>query len=270
MFGFSFSNGLLSWGECDPMDSLASYGFSDGSSSDKEETITAPQRPNSYSVPLPPEEDDNDDTITIEEDRNTSSCFSCAFPLPPAAVFCPKCGAKQEENQSDSEDVQGEQKKKKKKGKEKKRAKKAKTQRVLLPSAAALLASLPDSLLGRPENIILSGGLPATDPEGTKYNAVAPPSNGSLNQVSDEEKFRLRAALPLDKLRAAQAAQLKAFSSRRPKEPSKELPSLASSVSSSPMGSSLMFAPRQIGGKVNVSTEDLEGMGMLGKRQRGP
>jgi len=149
------------------------------------------------------------------------------------------------------------------KKKHKKKARKSKA--LVLPSATALLANVPANLLGRAENVILSDDEEelAVDKPGTKYNQVAPPLG--LGAVNAEEAFRLKPAMSLELQRLAQSKQLakinKHFEKQEKRAPRSHEPEVAMA------NASLQFAPRQIKGKVNVSTEDLEGMGL--KKHKG-
>ena len=154
------------------------------------------------------------------------------------------------------DDVDDKEKKKKKKKKEKKKEKKEKKKKlVMLPSASDLLSEIPTNLLGRPENVILSGDeaedAPGrVDKKGTSYNAVAPP--GNLAQISKDEAFKLRPALP-----DFRADQKKRDADIEKKQKREERTS-----------SFAGFKPRQVGGKANVSVEDLEGMGIKRAQKR--
>jgi len=147
------------------------------------------------------------------------------------------------------------------KKKHKKKHKDKKKSLVSLPSATSLLANVPSSLLGRAENVIDSDEEEESvvDKPGTKYNQVAPPVG--LGAVNDEEAFRLKPSMSLDLQRQEQSKQLakmnKHFDKQQQRAQASAPPELAMATTSS-----LQFAPRQIKGKANVSTEDLEGMGL--------
>lgn len=161
----------------------------------------------------------------------------------------------QEEDDVEAEEEESttQEQEKKKKKKKKSRGKKPV---VLLPSASSLLANMPTSLLGLAENVIDSDEetQAVVDRPGTKYHQVAPPSN--LGGVSDEEAFRLKPAMSLELQREAQAKQLARINKKYDKQQAK------SEKSAENKGSSLQFAPRQLKGRPNPSTEDLEGMGL--------
>lgn len=131
-----------------------------------------------------------------------------------------------------------------------------------MPSASSLLAELPEGLLGRAENIIVEGedDVYKADRVGTKYNAVAPPSN--VAQITEEEKWRLKPSLSMEKQAKEQEAKLKKINKNLERQARKDAKQAAKNLPQASVGSNLTFAPRQIGGKSNVSTEDLEGMGM--------
>jgi len=147
------------------------------------------------------------------------------------------------------------------KKKHKKKHKEKKKSLVTLPSATSLLANVPASLLGRAENVIDSEDEedPVVDMPGTKYNQVAPPVG--LGAVNEEEAFRLKPSMSLELQKQAQNKQLakinKHYDKQQQRAQSSAPPELPMATTSS-----LQFAPRQIKGKANVSTEDLEGMGL--------
>lgn len=149
-----------------------------------------------------------------------------------------------------------EKKKKKKKDKDKK--KKDKKPRVFLPNASELLANMPLSLLGRPENIILSDDEEnkPVDAKGTKYNNVPLPA--SLNHgVTMEEKWRMKPMLSLDKERAKWDKKVAHVNKQAAREGRRED---KKALAPPPAPPATMFAPRQLATKkANVSTEDLEG-----------
>lgn len=81
--------------------------------------------------------------------------------------------------------------KSKKKKTKKKKKKKSKKGVAVLPSAAALLNDIPDSILGKGAAVFaedLETGPP--DDSGVKYNAAPPPSG--LHEVDEEAAWRLR------------------------------------------------------------------------------
>jgi hypothetical protein len=174
----------------------------------------------------------------------------------------------QESKPSDAQETSSTAVKKKDKKKHRKEKKK-----MSLPSAATLLANVPSGLLGRAENVIDSDEeeQSVTDKPGTKYNQVAPPSN--LARVSDEEAFHLKPTMSLELQRQAQGKQLDKLNKQfdRQNRKAEERKAAAEQAAAEPVmstASSLQFAPRQITGRANVSTEDLEGMGIKNKKSK--
>jgi len=171
-----------------------------------------------------------------------------------------------------------------------KAAEQPKAKKLKLPSAAALLSNIPDELMhGAQEQA------PDIDSFGTKYNTVAPP-DAVLKQAEDlAEDWSVKPMTTLEKKKAwgshvpgrggksgkrersnysSDSSQSHSHSQSSNAEGSAAKGSAGATPQSKPRSLSgakpspgaLAFAPRQLSGKPNVSTEDVTGWNLAKKK----